>query len=60
MELISLILRFAAVFLEIVDEVARPFHLHPLHAFSCEVHHEPDDLRGVVLSHRLSIYELAI
>jgi len=59
MELISLILRFMVVFLELVDEVAHPIHLHPLHAFSCEVHHEPGDLHGAILSDKISSYKLA-
>jgi hypothetical protein len=59
MELVSLILCFAIVFLELVDEVAHPIHLHPLHEFPCEVHHEPDDLHGAVLSNELASYELA-
>jgi hypothetical protein len=28
------------VFLQFVDEVTHPIHLHALHTFSCEVHHE--------------------
>jgi hypothetical protein len=59
MELVSLILCFTTVFLELVDEVAHPVHLHPLHALPCEVHHEPGDLRGVVLSDELASYKLA-
>jgi hypothetical protein len=58
-ELVSLILHFATVFLKLVDEVTHPIHLHPLHAFPCEVHHEPGDLRGVILSYNISSYELA-
>jgi hypothetical protein len=60
MELISLILRFATVFLELVDELARPIHLHSLHAFFCEIHHKLGDLRRAVLSDELASYELEI
>jgi hypothetical protein len=59
MELVSLILCFVVVFLDLVDEVTPLINLHPLHAFSCEVHHEPGDLCGVVLSDDLVSYELA-
>jgi hypothetical protein len=59
MELVSLILCFVEDFLELVDKVARPVHLHPLHTLSCKVHHEPSDLLGVVLSDNLAIYKLA-
>jgi len=48
-----------AIFLELIDEVTWGIHIHSLHAFSCEVHHEPDDLCGVILSYKISIYELA-
>jgi hypothetical protein len=48
-----------AILLKFVDEVAGPIHLHPLHAFSYEVHHEPGDLSGVILSYKLPSYELA-
>jgi len=58
-ELVSLILSFAKVFLDIIDELNHPIHLHPLHAFSCEFHHEPDDLHGAILSYNISIYDLA-
>jgi hypothetical protein len=58
-ELVSLILSFTTIFLKLVDEVACPVHVHSLHAFSCEVHHEPGDLCGMVLSYKLASYELA-
>jgi hypothetical protein len=59
MEFIPLILHFATVFLELVDEVARLVHLHPLHALPSEVHYEPSDLFRMVLSDEISIYKLA-
>jgi hypothetical protein len=58
MELVSLILHFATIFLKLVDKVAHPIHLHPLHALPCEVHHESGDLRGVALSDDISRYKL--
>jgi hypothetical protein len=58
MEFISQILGFAAILLHLIDEVVHPVHLHALHTFSCEVHHEPSDLCGVVLPYELAIYEL--
>jgi hypothetical protein len=57
-EFVSQILSFATVFLEFIDEVTRPIHLHALHTFSCDIHHEPSDLCGVVLPYELAIYEL--
>jgi hypothetical protein len=33
--------------------------MHALHTFSCEVHHEPDDLFGEVLAYDLANYEFA-
>jgi hypothetical protein len=57
-ELVSLILCFTTIFLKLVDKVTQPIHFHSLHAFPCEVHHEPGDLCGVVLSDDLSISEL--
>jgi hypothetical protein len=56
-ELISLILSFMTVFLELIDEVTRPIHLHSLHTFSCEVHHQPDDLCGEIISYNPASYE---
>jgi hypothetical protein len=53
-----LILSFAKVFLEFIDEVNRPIDMHSLKTFFCEVHHEPDDLCGVVLPYELANYEL--
>jgi hypothetical protein len=58
-ELVSLILSFVAIFLEIIDEVTHPIHMHSLHAFSYKVHHEPNDLCGAILSYKLANYELA-
>jgi hypothetical protein len=58
MELISLILCFTTVFLELVDELSRPVHFHTLHPLSYEVHHEPGDLHGVFLSDELASYEM--
>jgi hypothetical protein len=58
-ELVSLMLLFTTVFIKLFDEVTRPVHLHPLHAFSYEVHHEPGDMRGAVLSYNLASYKLA-
>jgi hypothetical protein len=58
-EPISLILCFAIVFLKFVDEVTCPIHLHSLHVFSYEVHHEPGDLCRAVHSYKLAKYELA-
>ena len=59
MELVSLIVSFATIFLEFIDEVACPIHLHALHTFSYKVHHKPDDLSRAFLSYDISIYELA-
>jgi hypothetical protein len=59
-ELVSLIVRLATVFLKIFDEVIHLIHFHPLHAFPCEVNHEPSDLCGAVLSDELANYELEI
>jgi hypothetical protein len=58
-EFVSQILSFTTIFLEFIDEVTHPIHLHALHTFTCEFHHEPSDLCGVVLSYELSSYELA-
>ena len=49
---------FAIVFLEFIDEVTRPIHLHSFHTFSYEVHHKPGDLCGPVLPYELASYEL--
>jgi hypothetical protein len=57
-ELISIILSFATLLLELIDEVTRPIHLHALHTFFDKVHHEPSDLCGEVPSYQLSNYEL--
>jgi hypothetical protein len=53
MELISLILSFMIVFLELIDKVTHPIHLHSLHAFTYEVHHKPSDLCGEIISYEL-------
>jgi hypothetical protein len=58
-ELIYLILSFTTVFLKLVDRVTCPIHVHSLHAFSCEVPHEPDYLCGAIVSYKLASYELA-
>ena len=60
MEFVSLIPSFTKVFLNFIDEVTLPINLHSLHTFSYEVHHELDDLFGVVLSYKLASYELEI
>jgi hypothetical protein len=59
MEFIALVLCFMVVLLKLVDEVTRPVHLHPLHALSYEVYHEPNDLCLMVLSDDLASYKLA-
>ena len=59
MEFISQVLGFEAILLQLIDEVVRPVHLHALHTFFCEVHHEPDELCGAILSYELASYELA-
>jgi hypothetical protein len=58
MEFISQILSFAKIFLQFIDEVNFPIHLHALHTFSSKVHHEPGDLCGAVLPYELANYEL--
>ena len=58
-EFVSLILSFVVVFINFINEVTHPIHLHSLHTFSCEVHHEPNELCGAVLPNDISIYELA-
>jgi len=55
-----LILSFETIFLKFIDEVTHPIHLHSLHTFTCEFHHEPSDLCGAVLSYELARYELEI
>jgi len=59
MEFISQILGFVEILLHLIDEVVDPVHLHSLHTFSCEVHHEPGDLCGVLLPYDISSYDLA-
>jgi hypothetical protein len=59
MEFIAQVLGFVEIFLQLIDEVAHPVHLHALHTFSWEVHHEPSDICGVVLPYELASYELA-
>jgi hypothetical protein len=54
----SLILIFVTVFLKFIDEVTRPINFHSLHTFSYEVHHEPGDLCGAVISYDISSSEL--
>ena len=58
MEFIPPILRFAAVFLKLVDEVNLPVHFHPLHALPSEVHYEASDLFWMVVSYDISSYKL--
>jgi hypothetical protein len=57
-ELVSLILCFTTVFLKLVDEVTPNSSAFPP-CISLEVHHEPGDLCGVILSYKISSYELA-
>jgi hypothetical protein len=59
MKLVALVLCFATIFLQLVDEVAHPDHLHPFEAFSYEVNDEPCDLRWSLLPDELSNDQLA-
>ena len=58
MKLISLILRFAAVLLQLVDEVTRLVHLHAFYALPCKVYYKSSDLHWVVLSDEITIYNM--
>jgi hypothetical protein len=49
MKLVALVLCFAEILLQLVDEVVCQVHLHPFNAFSCEVDDEPRDLHGLVI-----------
>jgi hypothetical protein len=40
---------FPKIFLQLVDKVARPIHLHSSNAFSCEVNDKPCDLHWFIL-----------
>jgi hypothetical protein len=53
-KLIALVLRFATVLLQLIDEVAHPVHLHPFDTLPCEVNYEPCDLCRTVLSDEIS------
>jgi hypothetical protein len=53
-KLVALVLCFATILLQLVDEVARPVHLHPFNAFSCEVDDKPRDLRWSILPDELT------
>jgi hypothetical protein len=55
MEFIPLILCFAKIFLELVDEVTLPVHLHPLHALPREVYYEPSDLCWTIIFGELAL-----
>jgi len=60
MEFIPLILGFAIVFLELVDELKHPVHLHNLYALPSEVHYEPSNLCWMVISDDLANCKLEI
>jgi len=60
MKLISLILRFAIVLFQLVDEVTRLVHLHSFDALPFEVYYKYNDLRWVVLSNELTSYKMRI
>jgi hypothetical protein len=53
-KIIASVLGFATIFLELVDEVAHPVHLHPFDALSWEVNDEPCDLRRSVLPDKIT------
>jgi hypothetical protein len=48
-KLVALVLCFATVLLQLVDEVAHLVHLHSFNAFSCEVDDKPRDLHWSIL-----------
>jgi hypothetical protein len=58
MKLISLILRFAEVLLQLVDKVARPVHLHSFYTLPCKVYYELCNLSRTVLSEELANYKM--
>jgi hypothetical protein len=59
MEFIPMILCSATVFLDLIDEVTHPFHLHPLYALPNEVHYKPTDLCKMFLFDDIPIYNFA-
>jgi hypothetical protein len=48
-KIIALVLCFTSIFLQLVDKVAHPVHLHSFNAFSCEVDDKPRELRWSIL-----------
>ena len=54
MEFIALVLHFAIVLLQLIDEVARPIHMHALDALPCKVDNDPCNLHWSVLSDELA------
>jgi hypothetical protein len=60
MEFIALILFFATILLQLVDEVNHPIHLHSFYTLPCEVYDESSDLRQMVLSDDIARYKLTI
>jgi hypothetical protein len=59
-KLISLVLCFMTLLLQLVEEVARSVHLHLFDAISCEVDDEPHDLHRFVLPDELTNDQLEI
>jgi hypothetical protein len=57
-KLISLVLHFTAILLQLVDEVSHPIHLHPFDTLPCEFNYEPCDLCRIVLSDELASDQL--
>jgi hypothetical protein len=57
-KLVSLVLCFETIFLQLFDEVACPVHLHSFNAFYCKVEEKPRDLRWSILPNDLAYYQL--
>jgi hypothetical protein len=58
MKLISLILRFTAVLLQLVDEVTHPVHLHSFYTLPYEVYYKSSDLCQTILFEEITSYKL--
>jgi hypothetical protein len=60
MKLVALVMCFADILLQLVDEVAHPVHLHLFETFAYEVDNKPRDLRWYFLLDSLTNDQLEI
>jgi len=58
MELISLVLYFVIVLLNLIDEVTCPVHFHSFYTLPCKVYYKSSDLCQMILSNKIPSYKI--